>query len=106
MLPHTLQENVRPASADGARKRKVISPGKSGPASKRAAGGATTTAAAPSGRQLLAAAPPAEENIWEAVAQETGWTPADCLGHKVAFAKRAADKAKVLFLLCCMLAGL
>lgn len=38
---------------------------------------------------------PAEDNIWEAVAEETGWTLTDCLAHKVAFAKRADAKSKV-----------
>lgn len=92
-----VQGNARPASADAARKRKVISPaGKSGPAAKRAttAGVAAKTAAAPSGRPASAAAP-ADENEWDAVAAEMGWTPADCLSHKLAFAKRATDKSKV-----------
>ena len=96
-MPHTPQENL-PAPSDN-RKRKDVSPaGKSGPLSKRAAAGAkpaaavvTATATAPSGRVAV----PAEDNIWEAVAEETGWTPADCLGHKLSFAKRSDAKARV-----------
>jgi hypothetical protein len=41
------------------------------------------------------AAPTCDENEWEAVAEETGWGVADCLGHKLAFAKRADAKSKV-----------
>lgn len=35
------------------------------------------------------------EDEWAQVAGETGWTPAECLEHKVTFAKRADAKAKV-----------
>ena len=92
--PPPPQENTAPLPSAGLqRKRKVISPaGKSGPLAKRAT--VTSTAAAPSGRPP-AVPVPAEDNIWEAVAEETGWTLTDCLSHKVAFAKRADAKAKV-----------
>ncbi|PRW33188.1 kinesin-3 isoform X2 [Chlorella sorokiniana] len=87
------QENTAPLPSTLQRKRKDISPaGKSGPLAKRAT--VTSTAAAPSGRPP-AVPVPAEDNIWEAVAEETGWTLTDCLSHKVAFAKRADAKSKV-----------
>lgn len=91
---HRSQENTAPRpSALDSRKRKDISPaGKSGPLAKRAI--VASTAAAPSGR-APAVPVPAEDNIWEAVAEETGWTLTDCLAHKVAFAKRADAKSKV-----------
>lgn len=92
--PPPSQENTAPLPSAGLqRKRKGISPaGKSGPLAKRAT--VASTAAAPSGRPL-AVPVPSEDNIWEAVAEETGWTLTDCLSHKVAFAKRADAKAKV-----------
>lgn len=92
--PLGLQENAPAAANPAGRKRKEVSPaGKSGPLAKRAAA-AVSTAAAPSGR-APAVPVPAEEKIWEAVAEETGWTVTDCLAHKVSFAKRADAKAKV-----------
>jgi hypothetical protein len=99
-----VQENI-PVPASAARKRKGASPaGTSGPLAKRPAGRITTTAAAPSGRRAgtatatapsAAAAGDGGNTIWDAVAEETGWAPADCLAHKLAFPKRADAKAKV-----------
>ncbi|KAG7670625.1 hypothetical protein KSW81_003184 [Nannochloris sp. 'desiccata'] len=40
-------------------------------------------------------APPEELSLWEAAAAEMGWTPADCLQHKISFAKRCDEKKKV-----------
>lgn len=36
-----------------------------------------------------------DDSEWGGIAAETGWTPQDCLAHKVTFAKRADAKAKV-----------
>lgn len=103
-------------------KRKVASPAGKPPAKR--AGGVAATRAAPSGggastRQAPAgsvsttraapsasvaapppaadgsAGPPADGSGWEEVAAETGWTPADCLAHKLSFGKRADAKSKV-----------
>ncbi|KAL4439937.1 hypothetical protein ABPG75_002938 [Micractinium tetrahymenae] len=99
--PQPLAEQENLPVAGGRMKRKGVSPnGKSGPLAKRTTATALTTAAP---RSAAAAAPvsasaPAsagDDGAWEAVAAETGWTPADCLGHKLAFAKRADAKAKV-----------
>jgi hypothetical protein len=82
-----LQENITVLQD---RKRKDLSPGgKAGPTAKRAAVPATAVAA------QAAVSAPAEDNIWEQVAEETGWTVADCLSHKLSFPKRADAKAKV-----------
>ncbi len=91
----SLQENI--PAAGGRLKRKVVSPnGKSGPLAKRTTAAALTTAA-PRSAAPSAGAPTSasDEGAWEAVAAEMGWTLADCLGHKLAFAKRADAKAKV-----------
>ncbi|GAB4823683.1 hypothetical protein N2152v2_010729 [Parachlorella kessleri] len=81
-------ENV-PVLQDRKRKAGSASPkGKSGPTTKRAAVAPTVVTAA-------AAAAPAEDNTWEQVAEETGWTVTDCLAHKITFQKRADAKAKV-----------
>lgn len=32
---------------------------------------------------------------WKAVAEEMGWTPLDCLQHKITFTKRADAKTKI-----------
>ena len=42
-----------------------------------------------------ASAPPEELAMWEAAAEEMGWSPADCLQHRISFAKRCDDKKKV-----------
>jgi hypothetical protein len=99
-----LQENIPAlAAAPSSRKRKVVSPaGKSGPLAKRPASAVARTAA-PSGRKAAPAPAPAsapaaasaDDSIWDAVAEETGWTLADCLNHRLAFARRADAKAKV-----------
>lgn len=72
------------------RKRKEVSPptGGGGPAAKRR-GAVLTTAAPP------VSVPAEESGLWEQVAEETGWGLADCLSHKITFAKRADAKAKV-----------
>lgn len=96
-----LQENLLApaAGAAGRLKRKDVSPnGKSGPLAKRTTAAALITMAAPFGAAPAGAGSSsacADDNAWEAVAAETGWTLADCLGHKVAFAKRADAKGKV-----------
>lgn len=51
------------------------------------------TAAAPAAAPV--AVPVEESGLWEQIAEETGWAPADCLSHKLTFAKRADAKAKV-----------
>ncbi|PSC71436.1 kinesin-3 isoform X2 [Micractinium conductrix] len=66
------------------------------------AGSVSTTRAAPSASVAApppaadgSAGPPADGSGWEEVAAETGWTPADCLAHKLSFGKRADAKSKV-----------
>ncbi|KAL4854429.1 Kinesin-like protein KIN-14C [Chlorella vulgaris] len=117
--------SVPTAAVEGGRKRKVISPEPATKSAKRPASAgsrAGSRAAAPSTARSRGAAPAAapaprrsrgaaavtaataapalaaptcDENEWEAVAEETGWGVADCLGHKLAFAKRADAKSKV-----------
>lgn len=98
-LAYILQENI--LAAGGRLKRKALSPkGKSGPLAKRSSATALTTTAPRSAAAAVASSARApasagDDGTWEAVAADMGWTLADCLGHKLAFAKRADAKAKV-----------
>ncbi|KAL4519310.1 hypothetical protein Ndes2526A_g00403 [Nannochloris sp. 'desiccata'] len=83
------------------RKRKDVSPAKA-PAAKKSNGKKTTakpaSASNTAATQILSddpTAPPEELSLWEAAAAEMGWTPADCLQHKISFAKRCDEKKKV-----------
>lgn len=90
------QENIPAGGLLPDRKRKSASPlGKSGPVAKKQQLAAAVVATAKPAAVPAAPAVPAEDNIWEQIAEEMGWTPVDCLSHKVTFPKRADAKAKV-----------
>lgn len=94
MLP--LQDNNIASN----RKRKDASPAKAPPAKKSNGTATAKPASAPNtaATQILPDAPippPEELALWEAAAAEMGWTPADCLQHKISFAKRCDEKKKV-----------
>jgi len=68
----------------------------SGPSKKRklAGGGGSGSAQAPAAHKpaaaaaALAPAPTDSDEAWPAIAARTGWTPADCLAHKLSVNKR------------------
>jgi kinesin family member C1 len=75
------------------RKRKDASPIKAPPSKKAAAKTPPGVAAGPLVKPT--AAPREELATWETVSNDTGWTPEDCLNHKLSFPKRCDPSKKI-----------
>lgn len=84
--PPLALKQLSASEANAARKRKAASPVKDGPDAKRPAPVEIANDAA--------AKAPQNEDSWESISQELGWTVTDCLNHKLSFKKKDDPKAK------------
>lgn len=83
--PPAALKQLTASEANVARKRKAASPVKDGPEAKRQASAEACNDAAKG---------PQNEDSWEHISQQLGWTVSDCLNHKLSFKKKEDPKAK------------
>ncbi|KAL3149974.1 hypothetical protein ABBQ38_013330 [Trebouxia sp. C0009 RCD-2024] len=84
--PPAALKQLTASEANVARKRKAASPMKDGPVAKRQAPVETGCDTATNA--------PQNEDSWEHISQQLGWSVADCLNHKLSFKKKEDPKAK------------